>query len=281
MDNLYFNVLPEDCVSTILSLTSAKDTCHSALVSSIFRSAADSDVVWESFLPSEYQYIVSRSVSPILFSSKKELYFCLQDPTLIDDGRKMFSLEPLSGKISYMLSAREISIAGSEDPMQWSWISVPESRFSNVAQLKSASRLEIQGKIKTQSLSPRTTYVAYLVMKFTDCVYGLDSLPSELSIEVGNKEVSRNTAYLRQNDSKKQWLEQLYYSNRVQMMRSRVKEGEERIAKERKDGWMEVEMGEFFTSGSECEVKMSLMEVKGSQLKGGLVIEGIEVRPKL
>ena len=42
---------------------------------------------------------------------------------------------------------------------------------------------------------------------------------------------------------------------------------------------MEIELGEFFSGEANEEVKMSLMEVKGYQLKGGIIIEGIEVRP--
>ncbi|PIA44300.1 hypothetical protein AQUCO_01700123v1, partial [Aquilegia coerulea] len=255
------NVLPEDCISTILSFTTPQDTCRSSSVSSLFHLAADSDVVWDKFLPSNYQYIVSQSVSPIVFSSKKELFFQLQNPTFIDQGNKMLALERSTGKITCTLSAKELSIVGSNDPMEWIWMSLPESRFSNVAELRSTSRLEIQGKIRSNTLSPKTNYTAYLVMKFTDCSYGLDSLPSELSIEVGNK-VSKSKAYLRRKDTKKQWLEQLYYSNRVQMLRSRVIEGEERVAQERNDGWMEIELGEFFNDKGGCEIKMSLMEVK-------------------
>ncbi|KAA8545202.1 hypothetical protein F0562_019909 [Nyssa sinensis] len=140
------NMLPKDCVSIILSLTSPSDACRSSLVSSTFRSAADSDVVWERFLTSDYWDIVSRSVTPLKFSSKQELFFCLCNPILIDGGNKI----------------------------------------SEVAVLKSVSQLEIQGKIKTQMLSPSTTYGAYLILKISDAAYGLDSIPSEISIEVDN-----------------------------------------------------------------------------------------------
>ena len=45
---------------------------------------------------------------------------------------------------------------------------------------------------------------------------------------------------------------------------------------------MELELGDFFNGdqGDDEEVKMSLREAKGYHLKGGLIIEGIEVRPK-
>ncbi|KAF5960280.1 hypothetical protein HYC85_001489 [Camellia sinensis] len=82
-------MLPEDCVSTILSNTSPLDACRSLSVSSSFHSAANSDIVWERFLPSDYEDIVSRSVTPLKFSSKKRIFVCLCDPILIDGGNKV------------------------------------------------------------------------------------------------------------------------------------------------------------------------------------------------
>ncbi|KAI8026586.1 F-box protein PP2-B13 [Camellia lanceoleosa] len=134
--------------------------------------------------------------------------------------------------------------------------------FSEVAELKTIWWLEIHGKIRTQTLSPNTTYGAYLIMKISHRAYGLDSMPSEVSISVGDR-VYTNTPYLSCRDSMKQQMK-----------------GEVRVPCERKDGWMEIELGEFFSGEKDEEVKMSLMEVKGYQLKAGLIIEGIEVKPK-
>ncbi|KAJ6380337.1 hypothetical protein OIU76_016908 [Salix suchowensis] len=107
-------------------------------------------------------------------------------------------------------------------------------------------------------------------------------MPSEISVEVGNNRGSRNTAYLRlaKEHARKQQMESLIYGNRMQMLKSMVAEGDGRVPSERDDGWLELELGEFFNGGNDDEVKMSLMEVKGHHLKGGLIIEGIEVRPK-
>lgn len=44
---------------------------------------------------------------------------------------------------------------------------------------------------------------------------------------------------------------------------------------------MEAEMGEFYNEdGEDEEVVMSWMEVKGGHWKKGLIVEGIEIRPK-
>lgn len=51
--------------------------------------------------------------------------------------------------------------------------------------------------------------------------------------------------------------------------------------KDKTYGLVEVELGKFFNGVcDDDEVKMSLKEVKGYELKGGVMVEGIEVRPK-
>ncbi|XP_034708045.1 F-box protein PP2-B13-like [Vitis riparia] len=280
MECLGFNKLPEGCVSIILSLTSPPDACKSSLVSPMFRAAAESDVVWERFLPADYHDILCRLVEPLVCSSRKELFLRLCDPILIDGGSKSFRLDKWSGKKSYLLSARELSITWSNDPMYWSWRSTPESRFSHVAELRTMCWLEIHGKMRTQMLSPNTKYGAYLIMKISNRAYGLDLMPSEISVEVSNStQVCNGTAYLRCSDSKNKQMERLFYGNRREMLRSRVIEGDGRVPCEREDGWMELELGDFFNGEGDEEVRMSLREVKGYHLKGGLIIEGIEVRP--
>jgi hypothetical protein len=48
----------------------------------------------------------------------------------------------------------------------------------------------------------------------------------------------------------------------------------------RSDGWLEIEMGEFFNLGIENEkVQMNVIQTSGGNWKRGLVLEGIEVRP--
>ncbi|KAL6964705.1 hypothetical protein U1Q18_035763 [Sarracenia purpurea var. burkii] len=272
--------LPEDCITRILSLTSPCDAGKSSVVSSTLRSAAEFDLLWESFLPSDYREVVSRSVSPVLFRSKKELFLRLCMPLLIDGGKKIFWIQRFRSKKCYMLSARELSITWSSNSLYWAWKPSHRSRFGEVAELITISWLEIQGKINTLLLSPNTTYGAYLVVDFADRAYGLDSLPSEVSVEVGNYH-RRGSIYLRPFE-RSRILDRIEGQSR---RREAVKgEGSGGVRLEvREDGWSEIELGEFFNGGdgSEREVlKMSLKEVKGGHLKGGLLVEGIELRPK-
>lgn len=77
-----WSMLPVECISHIISLTSPGDACRSSLVSTVFREAADSDFVWRSFLPQDINQIISKSLFPSQSSlnsiSIKDLYFHLR-----------------------------------------------------------------------------------------------------------------------------------------------------------------------------------------------------------
>ncbi|KAF7817942.1 F-box protein PP2-B15-like [Senna tora] len=254
-------VLPDDCIAHILSLTSPQDVGKHSVISSMARSRANSDTIWDKFLPHDYQQILSRLLIPLLYSSKKDLFLNLCKPHLIDQGNKMFSIQKSTGKICYMLSARELSIEWGSSPLYWSWKPLRSSRFAQVAELRTISWLEIRGSIHTHALSPRTIYGAYLIVKIADRAYGLDSLPSEVSVEVGNFK-SKATVYVRSP------------------LKQASKGNEEVACRNREDEWLEIELGSFFNEGEDnSQVRMCLKEVKGVHLKAGLIVEGIEIRP--
>ena len=83
-------LLPEGCIAAILCRTTPVDAARLAVLSKIFRSAADSDAVWDRFLPSDHHSIVSQSPSLADAPSKKALYLALSDrPLIIDQGKKV------------------------------------------------------------------------------------------------------------------------------------------------------------------------------------------------
>lgn len=85
-----FPALPESLVIIeILSRTSPRDVCRFSAISRGFKSVADSDNVWDRFLPSDHRKIISRSVYPVAFSTKKQLYFLLADGFVLLDGGKL------------------------------------------------------------------------------------------------------------------------------------------------------------------------------------------------
>ncbi|OMO88401.1 hypothetical protein COLO4_20278 [Corchorus olitorius] len=259
----FTKVLPEECLCLIISLTSPRDACRSALVSPAFRSVADSDTVWERFLPCDYKEIISASSSSsssLLSLAKKDLYFHLAlNPILIESGRMSFQLDKETGKKCYMLGARALSIIWGDKSQYWEWKSQPESRFSEVAQLRLVWWLDIKGKIETRILSSRTNYAAYLVFELYRQNYGFSDRTVGLQVNVEGSAAGE--------------------------VRSALLDPQENVpqqVQERGNGWKEIEMGEFWNEcGDDGTVECSLREVDTRFHKRGLIIEGIELRPKL
>ncbi|KAG8371919.1 hypothetical protein BUALT_Bualt12G0012900 [Buddleja alternifolia] len=59
-------------------------------------------------------------------------------------------------------------------------------------------------------------------------------------------------------------------------------DGRTEYPKQRNDGWMEVELGENFVTdgGQDGDFKMTLVAGKAVNWKRGIIIQGIEIRPK-
>ncbi|KAF8023661.1 hypothetical protein BT93_F0991 [Corymbia citriodora subsp. variegata] len=290
-DSPDFSALPEGCIARVISFTSPPDACRLASVSSIFKSACDSDAVWASFLPPDWRPMVSRSAS-----SLKELYFSLcDDPVLVGDGKMSFSLEMHSGKKCIVLSARALSLSGDDKSIlrsetgmsatgddtssSWSWNHVPNSKFAEVAELIEIRCLEIRGTISSRMLSPRTLYAAHLVYKFTQLFNGFEIRGFEVGAGFAGDEVGKR--------EREVFLSRFKRSN-VSAPRRRCgivplapDEGDESYPKERQDGWLEIELGEFLTKdGQDGEVEMSVVDTRNNRRMIGLVVEGIEIRPK-
>ncbi|XP_065854627.1 F-box protein PP2-B15-like [Euphorbia lathyris] len=273
------DLLPDDCFAHILSFTSPKDACRLSIVSSELQSSADSDSVWEKLLPPDYLDTISRLTSPWSWKTKKELFFRSCDPHFIDIGRKIISLDKSTGKKVHVLSSRELSISWATNPLYWSWKSYIHSRFSEVAELRTICWLQINGKFNTENLSPKTLYGAYLIVKFASRAYGLDTLPSEVFVKVGNF-ISQAKIFLRRRQRKIENSEKnVRILNRIEA--SRFNDESNRVC-ERKDGWIEIELGSFYNDAREDkkDIEMGLKEVTGEHLKGGLIVEGIEIKPK-
>ncbi|XP_044481082.1 putative F-box protein PP2-B12 isoform X1 [Mangifera indica] len=285
------SLLPEGCIAAIISCTTPREACRLSLVSSIFKSAAESDVVWESFLPPDYQTIISKSSPcPLPFSSstssllglpsKKDLFLSLcNQPILIDDGKKSFSLDKQSGKICCMISSRDLMIVWGDTPTYWRWASLPGARFQEVAELIGVCWLEISGKISTRILSPGTNYAAYLVFKPTAGSYGFENQPVEVSVGLVGTENQKRSVYLV--TGRRLCMQYLLGRPPSLLYRSRRVKWQASLARERGDDWLEVELGDFYNTGDENgELEISILETRGGHWKGGLIIQGIEIRPK-
>ncbi|CAI8603231.1 unnamed protein product [Vicia faba] len=122
--------LAEGCIAAILCRTSPVDAGRFSVLSKTFRSAADSDAVWNQFLPSESNFVasvVSQFPSLANAPTKKAFYLALSDhPIITDDGQKSVQLDKKTGKFRYMLAARSLTIIWSDHDQYWDWIHLPE-----------------------------------------------------------------------------------------------------------------------------------------------------------
>ncbi|XP_057809658.1 F-box protein PP2-B10-like isoform X1 [Salvia miltiorrhiza] len=260
-----------------------------------------SDAVWDRFLPSDLLQIVSRSVSPVVYANKKELYSRLcHSPILIDAGKLSFCLEKESGKKCYMVGASDLRIIWCGDsPQYWDLVSDKNSRFSKVAVLKSVCWLEIQGTIDTRMLSSNTIYGAYLVFKLDDRkAYGLKSANAfvrftEDKVDGGdtrnailhhfNQENARNRHRRRTRKAPVRIGDGLteIVAVHLQAATGSQQQHSGRVAVRRSDEWMEVELGSFYRDGGDDgTVETWLLGTEGRQWKSGLIVQGIEFRPK-
>ncbi|XP_018820588.2 protein PHLOEM PROTEIN 2-LIKE A8-like [Juglans regia] len=195
-------------------------------------------------------------------------------------------IDELSGKKSLMLAAMELTIiwGTGETPQYWDWIPstkspvLPKSRFSEVALLRKVWLLDIKGRIETKILSPKTRYGAYFIYSMVDGFYGFND-PVKVSIRLENEVEGGDAinAYL----NPRMWSGTQEQRSKKELLQIKRQDG--RLPIKRKDMWMEIEMGEFCTGShvdNHGEVEMCLKEVQVLQEKSGLVVHGIELRPK-
>lgn len=111
--------------------------------------------------------------------------------------------------------------------------------------------LEINGRLDSILLSPGTTYGAYLVYKLNQNRGGFQGNYTEFCLSFERKRYQ-------------------------QKYKSSLEE-----ASDRDDGWKEFEIGEFITQhDGDGEVVCRVLH-PSSPSKSGLILEGIEFRPKL
>jgi hypothetical protein len=133
-------------------------------------------------------------------------------------------------------------------------------RFSEVAYLLEVCWLEIRGRIETKNLSPNTRYGAYLIYTIMGQCHP-NYIPAKVSIRFEGENEGNNAtiAYL-----------QPYTPEGV----------EGQVPRKREDMWFEIEIGEFFNGQVDSLVEMHLLGTDSLMWKSGLVVHGIELRPK-
>ena len=87
---------PSECIAAIVSRTTPVDAVRLSLVSKTFLSAADFDAVWNHFIPSYPDFIVSKSSTFANIRTKRAVYLALCDRHIIlsafedDNAREVF-----------------------------------------------------------------------------------------------------------------------------------------------------------------------------------------------
>lgn len=263
--------LPEGCISHILSLTSPVYVLRSSLVCKFFRSIAKSDLVWEKFLPPDL-----RQMDRLASAKDIVLHLC-RSFMLLEGGNKSFALDRWTAKKCYMLGARELVIAFSNNPHCWRWKPSNESRFPEVAELLGVSQLQISGEISTQLLSPNTTYHAYFSFKLRSRSLGFDVCPVKVSISC----IDRTGHYLtgRSYSVSKTFYLKARESNTYDFVEDDVD-----AIMHRRDGsprWVKIDMGKYFNrAGTDVAVlEMTLTGMETGLYKSGLIVHGIELLP--
>uniref|UniRef100_A0ACD6ALH1 Uncharacterized protein n=1 Tax=Avena sativa TaxID=4498 RepID=A0ACD6ALH1_AVESA len=272
--------LPEELLAAVISLTSPPDACRAAAVSRTFRPAADSDAVWSCFLPRDLPQFAEGEL-PGAAPSKKALFRRLSDqPALLPCKLVSMQLDRATGAKCYTLSARSLHIAWGDTPQYWEWIDLgidEVKRFSEAAKLRGVWWLDIRGKINRMMLSENLTYAAYMVFKLADDGFNLLHSPfQDATVSVAGSDSTQQVclqSYMEVGDDGVPQKHILSSHIRVPLTDDIV------LPRKRADGWMEVELGEFYNEeGYDDEVSVSLMETH--TWKYGLVVWGIEIRVK-
>ncbi|XP_021742679.1 putative F-box protein PP2-B12 [Chenopodium quinoa] len=210
----------------------------------------------------------------------------LADNLLIDDGALNFSLDKSMSKKSCIISAKNLTIVWGDTPKYWTWHSDPNSRFSEVAELVTVCWLEIKGNIKTSMLSPNIDYAAYLVYKMQSKAYGFYS-PAEVTLSTAEGKGETDKFYWESKERYdivprrfNQFMSPVSWTQLTTTKREI--DCQAKLPKHRSDGWLEIKIGEFSTGRDDDEeVEMQVLDIKGGNWKGGLVVEGIEIRPSI
>lgn len=154
-------------------------------------------------------------------------------------------------------------------------------RFAEVAVLHNVWWLEIKGKLSCKMLCPATTYVAYFVFKMNERrYYGFDIVAADETVAIVGGECCSSRVcmdpFLDNAPSKRRRRITCLRRNPLGNSMSRAKQPQERH-----DGWFEIELGELRNNVGDDEVEFFLKEVNCNYSKSGLIVQGIDIRPKV
>ncbi|KAJ0860829.1 putative protein kinase RLK-Pelle-CR4L family [Helianthus annuus] len=154
---------------------------------------------WEAQVPERYKEIIRMSKTPEMYSKakRKDLIDAFSKGILIEEGKVLFSLGS-NEENNEMLSASQFSY---ENHSSLKWCSVPESRFEKVAEVSNISNLNIQIKMRSQSLSSDVIYGVHLVFKFCGArKFGAKPMYVNLTYKMGDETLHAYFATWREDE---------------------------------------------------------------------------------
>ncbi|KAF9616885.1 hypothetical protein IFM89_032847 [Coptis chinensis] len=250
--------IPEGCISSILTNLDPPDICKLAKVNRTFRDASTSDFIWESKLPSTYQYLIDRLGDGLPSNlSKKDIYTRLCRPNPFDGGTKAIWLEKSTGGVCLSISAKGLTITGIDDRRYWNHIPTEESRFHTVAYLQQIWWLEVDGEIEFHF--PAGTYSMFFRLQ-------LGRASKRLGRRVCNPE------HVHGWDVK---------PVRFQLSTS---EGQQAISQcflDEPGNWINYHVGDFVVENPTVptKIKFSMIQIDCTHTKGGLCLDSVLICP--
>lgn len=179
-----------------------------------------------------------------------------------------------------------------------------EFRFSELAELRAVSWLEVRGRMYCGLLSANTEYRVVFVLKFGERSFGWKELPIKFSITTPDGETSEVAIKFSVTTT----YEQVFEMSRalLESRRRRVHRDVNDSSAESEDddedgaycdadychydgGWLEVVAGEFSVGGevdycddaaASAYIEFCMEEVDSGRWKGGLLIDGVRIEPK-
>ncbi|KAJ7975667.1 F-box protein PP2-A13 [Quillaja saponaria] len=202
--------IPESCTSSILINLDPPEICKLARLNRAFSQASSADFIWESKLPSNYKFLVTKILGDeqhLQNLSKKQIYAKLCQPNRFDGSTKEVWLDKYSGKVCLSISSKALKITGIDDRRYWTYIPSEESRFSSIAFLQKMWWVEVVGELEFEF--PAGKYSLFFRLQLgkaskrlgrricnVDQVHGWDIKPVRFQLSTSNGQHSLSECYL-------------------------------------------------------------------------------------
>ncbi|KAF6154371.1 hypothetical protein GIB67_026827 [Kingdonia uniflora] len=181
----------------------------------------------------------------------------------VDETMGLCDTTELSAKSfkTYMIKVGDLKLGPFSKGWKISRRSMPFNWVGEVAEVGMMSGMEVHGSIRSQELTRETTYGAYFVYYLPDNDdvkgFAIADPPLEVVVKICGSKRQRYVCLDPQNQCQDSLPPRL-----------------------RRDGWMEIEMGDFYNGYSgNAKVETSVKQ-KEDDIMSGLFIQGIEFRPK-